>query len=126
MNVRTSRGGESRLCSVRLQTWHQERVVWALGPTTLTLADRLTIILVSRTRGGDQNPVTDISEDLRDYDYTDPSFPLSIILLIQKTPARRCKKYPMLAGLNRRKALLWPCTWCAAYYHLPVLTEHSC
>lgn len=102
----------------------KKRVVWALGPATLTLVDRLTT-LVSRTGGGDQNPVTEKSEGLRDYDYTDLSFPLSIILLIQKTPARRCKKYPMLAGLNRREALLRACTPVQHYYHLLVLIELS-
>lgn len=47
-------------------------------------------------------------------DHTDLSFPLSRILLIQKTPARRCKKYPVLTGLNRRKALLRSRTRCTA------------
>lgn len=47
-------------------------------------------------------------------DHTDLSFPLSRILLIQKTPARRCKKYPVLTGLNRRKALLPSRTRCTA------------
>lgn len=47
-------------------------------------------------------------------DHTDLSFPLFRILLIQKTPARRCKKYPVLTGLNRRKALLPPRTRCTA------------
>lgn len=82
---------KNRLCFVRLQIWHEEEVLLGLWGLQLTSPGRLTNTGVP-TEGGDLNPGPGVvSEDLGDYDYADLSFSLSLIPLIQKTPAKRCK-----------------------------------
>lgn len=99
---------ESRVCSVRLQIWHEEEGCLGTGACRLTSADRLTVTLVSCTE------ITQTSAFLSPESY-----------YIRKHQQGDVKNTRVNRTQQKESPSLAPALDVQLYYHMLVLIKHS-